>query len=86
MDVLVALISQESTTWLVLHVLCSLEESNDEKSVNDTQNSACLRATTSRHSCWFHCLHTSCRDLPHSLHLREQSDVHREIEGEHLSV
>lgn len=39
MDVLITLISQESTTWLTLHVLCSLEEEGkDEKSVNDTHS------------------------------------------------
>lgn len=74
-DVLVTLISPETTTWLILHVFCSLEEGKDKKSVNDTQYSAYLKATTSRHSCRFHCVHTSCRDLPCCLHLREQPDI-----------
>lgn len=51
MDVLFTLISQENTTWLILLVFCSLEEGKDEKSVDDTQYSACPRATTSKHSC-----------------------------------
>lgn len=64
MDMLVTLISQGNATWLILHMLCSLEEGKNEKPVNNTQYSACLRAATSRHSCWFHRAHASCRDLP----------------------
>lgn len=64
-DVLITLISPENTTWLILHVFSSLEEeAKDKKSVNDTQYSTYLKDTTSRHSCWFHCVHSSCTDPP----------------------
>lgn len=86
-DVLIALISPENATWLILHVFFSLEEEGkDKKSVSNTQYSTYLKATTSRHICWFHCVHTSCRDLPCSLHLREQPDTECKIKGQCLSI
>lgn len=86
-DVLLTLISPETTTWLILHVFSSLEEEGkDTKSVNNTQYSTDLKDTTPRHSCWFHCVHTSCRDLPCSLHLREQPDIQCKIKGQCLSI
>lgn len=86
-DVLGTLISPENTIWLISHVFSSLEEEDeDKKPVNNTQYSTYLKNTTSRHSCWFQCVHTSCRDLPCSLHLREQPDIQCKIKGQCLSI